>query len=206
VANPTLLHNLRARDERTFHELYQHYYSSMLRIATGFVRSREEAEEVIQETWLAVLAGIDRFQGRSSFKTWLFRILINRARSRARREARTVAFSALEPNPAAHDDAAAASPLPAEPCVAAPPSDCPEQHVLDREVTRLLDAAVASLPAIQRRVISLRDIEGWNADEVCSALKLTDGNQRVLLHRARMHVRRQLHPYLHADALRLAPS
>jgi RNA polymerase sigma-70 factor, ECF subfamily len=78
TANTTLLHNLRSRDERTFHELYKYYYSSMLRIATGFVRSRDEAEEVIQETWLSVLSGIDRFQGKSSFRTWLFRILINR--------------------------------------------------------------------------------------------------------------------------------
>jgi RNA polymerase sigma-70 factor, ECF subfamily len=90
--------------------------------------------------------------------------------------------------------------------VPAPISDCPEQQVLDREVFGLLDAAVASLPAIQRVVISLRDIEGWNADEVCSALKLTDGNQRVLLHRARVHVRRRLQPYLHSDALTLAPT
>jgi RNA polymerase sigma-70 factor (ECF subfamily) len=175
-----LAHRLRARDEAAFRQLFHQLYPAMLRVARSFVRTIDEAEEVIQETWLAVLHGIDRFEGRSSLKTWIFRILVNRARTRARREARTVAFFAL---PAGSDDFAATT-------------VGPEQAAIDNELRLVLERAVASLPRVQRRVISLRDIEGWSADEVCEALDLSPANQRVVLHRARMRVREMLAPYL----------
>jgi RNA polymerase sigma-70 factor (ECF subfamily) len=156
----------------------------MLRVARSFVRSLDEAEEVIQETWLAVLNGIDRFEGRSSLKTWIFRILVNRARTRARREARTVAFSSLPPG---IDEWAG-------------DAVGPDQAVIDNELRVVLERAVATLPKVQRLVISLRDIEGWPADEVCEALELSAANQRVLLHRARMRVRELLSSYLQPAA------
>jgi RNA polymerase sigma-70 factor (ECF subfamily) len=174
-----LVQLIRDRDERAFQQVLDRYYSSMLRVASAFVRTRDEAEEVVQETWMAVLSGIDRFEGRSAFKTWLFRILINRARSRARREARSIPFSAL---PLAFEDSL-------------PGAVSPEHDVLAAEVRALLESAIASLPRAQRQVISLRDVEGWSAQEVCGALALTESNQRVLLHRARMKVRDQLAPY-----------
>ena len=179
MADAVLVQLIRNRDERAFQQVLDRYYSSMLRVASAFVRTTDEAEEVVQETWLAVLSGIDSFEGRSSFKTWLFRILINRARSRARREARSIPFSAL---PLAFEDSF-------------PGAASPEQDVLAAEVRALLESAIASLPRAQRLVISLRDVEGWSAQEVCGALALTESNQRVLLHRARMKVRAQLAPY-----------
>lgn len=170
-----LVQRMRERDDATFEYVFHLHLPAMLRVARTCVRTAEEAEEVVQETWMAVLSGIHRFQGRSSFKTWLFRILINRARSRGRREARE-----LPPD-----------------LYATPPT--PEQHVLDGEMRGLLERAVASLPRLQRLVITLRDIEGWDAGEVCSTLKITAANQRVLLHRARMRVRDVIGPYLSGE-------
>ncbi len=183
-----LVQRLRAREESAFEQLHNRYHASMVRVARSFVRSADEAEEVIQETWVAVLSGIDRFQRRSSFKTWLFRILINRSRTRARREARSIPFSAL----------AADEPRYAPIDVASNGAN-PEQSVLDRELRAVVERAVATLPDIQRLVISLRDIEGWSSEEVCQTLKISAGNQRVLLHRARMRARELLLPYLKAE-------
>jgi RNA polymerase sigma-70 factor (ECF subfamily) len=174
-----LIAELRARDERAFEQLVDRYYASMLRVATGFVRSREEAEEVIQETWIAVFSGIHRFEGKSTFRTWLFRILVNRARTRARREARTVPFSAI------------GDPLDAEPA----PGDASER-VLNRELRAAIAAALQTLPADQRTVVTLRDVEAWTAGEVCDALEISAANQRVLLHRGRVRMRAALLPYL----------
>ncbi|HET9441353.1 MAG TPA: sigma-70 family RNA polymerase sigma factor [Longimicrobiales bacterium] len=183
-----LVQRLRARDDATFQKLHDDYYSAMLRVARNFVRSREEAEEVIQETWIAVVSGIGRFEGRSTFKTWLFRILMNRARARAKREARMVPFSSFSSDLADGNlhvaDARAGSD--------------PEQAVLERELRERIERAVASLPRMQNLVLSLRDIEGWPSEEVCRTLAITDSNQRVLLHRARMKVREQLLPYFNA--------
>ena len=176
-ADSALVHALRARDEKAFEQLIDRYYTPMLRIATGFVRSHEEAEEVIQDTWIAVLSGIGRFEGRSSFKTWLFRILLNRARTRGAREARMVPFSH-------HSDID----VPA----VAPDA---ESAVLSAELRERIEAAIADLPYNQREVITLRDVEGWDAAEVCETLELTAANQRVLLHRARMKVRDALASY-----------
>lgn len=174
-----LVAGLRAGNERAFEQLIDRYYSSMLRVATGFVRSREEAEEVIQETWIAVFSGVHRFEGKSSFRTWLFRILVNRARTRARREARTLPFSVvgnLAENESDPRDASA--------------------RVLDRELRTAIAAALETLPADQRTVVNLRDVEGWTAGEVCDALEISAANQRVLLHRGRVRMRAALLPYV----------
>ena len=176
-ADIALVHALRARDEKAFEQLIDRYYTPMLRIATGFVRSHEEAEEVIQDTWIAVLSGIGRFEGRSSFKTWLFRILLNRARTRGAREARMVPFSH-------HTDIEIPGVAPDA-----------ERAILSAELRERIEAAIADLPDHQREVITLRDVEGWDAAEVCEALDLTAANQRVLLHRARMKVREALASY-----------
>ena len=190
---------IRRGDSTVFEHLLDLFYSPMLRVAMSFVRSRDEAEEVIQDTWVAVLAGIDRFEGRSSFKTWMFRILINRARSRARRESRTIPFSSF-------DRSDGFSPIeqgirPVWPAPSFQHTRDPEQELLNDELRQTIDAAIGTLPTLQKMVITLRDVEGWSADEVCEALSIAAGNQRVLLHRARMHVREQLTSYLRAEAL-----
>ncbi len=193
-----LVARIRARDESAFAQLLDRYHVAMARVARMYVRSPEEAEEVIQDTWIAVLSGIDRFEGRSAFKTWLFRILINRARTRAKREARSIPLSALS----SEEHADRATPVielePYSWAHSVPAAD-PEQAVLDGELRAVLDRAVNTLPDQQRAVISLRDIEGWPADEVCAALNISDGNQRVLLHRARLRVREALSPYLELE-------
>lgn len=191
----SLVARLRARDPSLFNQLAESWHASMLRVALDFVRSREDAEEVIQETWLAALSGLDRFQGRSAFKTWLFRILIYRARSRGKREHRVIPFSALAASRSDVDQSAGAQDTFASWTDVASGAPDPEQTVLAAELRHLLESAVNSLPRTQRLVISLRDIEGWSAEEVCGALQITPVNQRVLLHRARMRVRELLVPY-----------
>ena len=197
-----LVAGLRAGDERAFAELVDRYHASMLRIARLYVRSLAVAEEVVQETWLAVLQGIDRFEGRSSLKTWILRILANRARTRGAREGRSVPFSALVATDAAVGEATV------EPGRfrarddgewpyhwAAPPRDWPEERLLAGETLQVIGGALEMLPESQREVIRLRDVEGWDADEVCEALQISPGNQRVLLHRARAKVRAALERY-----------
>jgi len=206
VDEQRLLGRLRARDEGAFMELVDRYGSSLLRVALLFVATRAVAEEVVQETWLGVLAGIDRFEGRSSLKTWLFRILTNRAKTRAVREARTVPFSALaatelgEDEPAVDPDRFLAADHPRWPghWASSPRSwaELPEQRLLGAETRQVIADAIDALPTVQRTVISLRDVEGWGSEEVCDALGLTEGNQRVLLHRARSRVRARLDEYL----------
>jgi RNA polymerase sigma-70 factor (ECF subfamily) len=211
VADPDeqrLVARLRAGDEQAFLEVVELYSPSLLRVALLFVATRAVAEEVVQETWLAVLAGIDRFEGRSSFKTWLFRILTNRAKTRAVREARSVPFSALAGAEAGRDEPAVDPDrfLPADHprwpghWAASPRSwaDTPEQRLLGAETQRVIRESIEGLPPVQRAVITLRDIEGFESDEVCNALDLSDGNQRVLLHRARSRVRTALDDYLDA--------
>ena len=200
-----LVARLRSGDESAFAELIDRYGSTMLRVAQMYVRDRASAEEVVQETWLAVLNGIDRFEGRSSLKTWLFRILTNRAKTRGERDGRMVPFSALA---GAGDDADEASvdpdrflgPDSAHPGAwAAPPRAWPEDKLLERETLGVIEMAIAKLPEAQREVIRLRDVEGWTPMEVADALEITDGNQRVLLHRARSKVRAALEAYLDPD-------
>jgi RNA polymerase sigma-70 factor, ECF subfamily len=198
---PRLLARLRARDEQAFVELLDRYHGPLVRLATTYVGSRAEGEEVAQETWLAVLRGLDRFEGRSSLKTWIFHILLNRARTRAARARRSVPLSALagpdEPfEPAVEPDRFLPADHPRWPGHwAAPPAswpDLPESHALAQETLRSVRAAIEGLPPAQRQVITLRDIEGWPAEEVCELLEVSPQNQRVLLHRARSRVRRAL--------------
>jgi RNA polymerase sigma-70 factor, ECF subfamily len=197
-----LLQRLRSGDEDAFDQLVRMYHSSLLRVAQIWVSSRAVAEEVVQETWLGVLEGVNRFEGRSSLKTWIFRILSNTAKTRAQREGRTLPLSALQ-DPARVPEAA----VPADRFLnpehprypghwATPPSRWqPEDRLLGAETRELVAAAIERLPATQRAVISLRDVEGWSSEEVCNALDLSETNQRVLLHRARSKVRRVLEDY-----------
>ncbi|HEY0344521.1 MAG TPA: sigma-70 family RNA polymerase sigma factor [Solirubrobacteraceae bacterium] len=190
---------LRRAEESAFVRLVGLHQSQLLRLARGFVRDRAVAEEVVQETWLAVLNGIDRFEGRSSLKTWIFQILINRARTRAVRERRSAPFSAL----AADDDSAVdADRFPGDRRArhwSAAPSDwraLPEERLLGRETLAHVRGAIEALPPRQATVLVLRDVEGWEPEEVCAAFGLSPGNQRILLHRARSKVRAALGDYL----------
>src|SRR3954454_19091005 len=191
---------LQRGDERVFVELVERHQSLMLRVASRYVRNRAVAEEVVQETWLGVLNGLRKFEGRSSLKTWIFRILTNRAITRAEREGRVVPFSSLgAPGP----DEPAVDPDRFRPegdrwpggwqCF---PEPLPEDRLLERETLAGIGSAITQLPHRQHLVISMRDIEGWSADDVCQALQISEANQRVLLHRARSKVRRCLEAYL----------
>jgi RNA polymerase sigma-70 factor, ECF subfamily len=197
-----LVEALRAGDEEAFTGLARSLHASLLRVALVYVSSRAVAEEVVQETWLAVLTGIGRFEGRSSLKTWIFRILTNMAKTRAVREGRTLPFSALQ-DPARVPEAAVDPDRFLDAGHArwpghwsAAPQAWPEERLLGAETLGVLARAIDALPPSQRAVISLRDVEGWSADEVCNALELSETNQRVLLHRARSKVRRALERYL----------
>jgi RNA polymerase sigma-70 factor (ECF subfamily) len=186
----SLVAALRAGDEAAFLALVERWHASMVRVARGYVPSRAVAEDVVQETWLAVVRGIDRFEERSSLKTWVFRILVNRAKTRGERERRTVPFSSLAAREAS-DGEASVDPerFGAGGMWTAPPARLPEDRLADRETVAEIQAAIDALPDAQRTVITLRDVEGWEAAEVAELLGISDGNQRVLLHRARSKVR-----------------
>jgi RNA polymerase sigma-70 factor, ECF subfamily len=196
-----LVQRLRDGDDTAFAELIDRYGVTMVRVAQMYVRDRATAEEVVQETWLAVLNGIDRFEERSSLKTWLFRILTNRAKTRGERDGRLVPFSSLAG--AAQDDEPSVDPdrffdpdSPTPGAWAAPPVPWPEDKVLEHETLGVIEMAIDQLPEAQREVILLRDVEGWSPMDVADALEITDGNQRVLLHRARSKVRAALEQYM----------
>jgi RNA polymerase sigma-70 factor (ECF subfamily) len=204
AADAALLAALRAGDEAAFAALVDRYHADLLRLAQFSVGDRAVAEEVVQETWLGLLRGLDRFEGRASLRTWLFRILLNTAQSRRQRERRSVPFSSL---PGASPDAApavdparfqtAAQPWPGH--WQTPPRSWagePEARLLAAETQHLVTETIAGLPAAQQQVIRLRDLHGWTPGEVCAALGLSDAHQRVLLHRARARVRRALERYL----------
>ena len=193
---------LRCGDEAAFARLVELHHAPLRRLAQSYVRSAAVADEVVQETWLAVIRGIHSFEERSSLKTWIFRILANTAKTRGERESRTVPFSAL-PSGDADDDEPSVDPSrffdqqharwPGH--WASPPArwdEVPEEHLSGRETLDSLKAAIEQLPSKQRQVIVLRDIEGWEASEVCQLLELSEANQRVLLHRARSRVRQAL--------------
>lgn len=192
---------LRDGDEAAFVELVRRYRSQMLQVARLYVPTLAVAEEVVQETWLGVLNGIARFQGRSSFKTWLFRILTNTAQTRAVRERRTVPFSSLAQTELEAGEASV------DPDRFIPQGERwasywatspqafdaqPEGRLMSSETVDVARAAIDELPPAQRAVITMRDVVGFSPDEVCAALELSEGNQRVLLHRARAKVRRAL--------------
>ena len=198
-----LVERLRRGDEAAFMALVERYHGALVRLAAAYVRDRAVAEEVAQETWLGVLQGIGRFEGRSSLRTWLFRILVNRAKTRGARERRSVPFSALagdgdEDGPTADPDRFFPEGHPEAGEWAVPPRPWeyrPEDRILAGEVRAVVDSAIAALPPRQRTVLALRDVEGWSAEEARALLDLSEGNQRVLLHRARAKVRRELERY-----------
>jgi RNA polymerase sigma-70 factor (ECF subfamily) len=205
-----LLAGLRAGDEGAVVALVERYQRPLQRFARLRVADDAAAEDVVQETWLAVLAGLDRFEGRSAFRTWLFRIAENRAITRGRRDSRTVPLGRLMSDAA--DDEGHAPTVDPERFLAegrwaghwsAPPAAwAPDaaERLLAAETRTVVAAAIAELPPAQQVVVTLRDVEGWSSDEVCAALEISPGNQRVLLHRARARLRVVLDRRLAAPA------
>jgi RNA polymerase sigma-70 factor, ECF subfamily len=190
-------------DADAFAALVDRHSRAMIRVAMAYVPSRAAAEEVVQETWIAVMRGIDGFEGRSSLKTWIFRILTNVAMRSGARERRSVPFSALagaedtgEPSvdpdrflPADHEL------FPGHWAIMPARWPTPEEGLLARETREVIAAAIAELPVAQRTVVALRDVEGWSSEEVREALEISAGNQRILLHRARSRVRNAIESY-----------
>ncbi len=175
---------LRSGNEAAFVSLVDRYHAAMLRLAIMFVTSQAVAEEVVQEAWIGVLQGLNRFEGRSSLKTWIFRILTNCAKTRARRER----FRGPDQEWPGH-------------WISFPHNwnEIPEERILSQETRACIQVAINALPPGQREVITLRDIEGWSSDETCNLLGVSEANQRVLLHRARSRVRRALEKYFEEE-------
>ena len=207
----TVVDALRDGDERAFRQLVETHHATMIRVATGFVPSHAVAEEVVQDTWLAVIKGIPSFEGRngSSLKTWIFTILANQARTRGAREHRITPMSSLI------GSAGGARDGDDDQCSVDPDRFMPDGHrwaghwsnpprrfdptageIEDDELRHIVETAIAMLPPTQQRVVWLRDVEGWTSTEVCDALDLTEANQRVLLHRGRAKVRAALEDHL----------
>jgi RNA polymerase sigma-70 factor, ECF subfamily len=203
-----LVEALRSGNESAFVSLIDMYHSLLLRLAMIFVPSQAVAEEVVQETWMGVLQGLDRFEGRSSLKTWIFRILTNRAKTRAQREGRSVPFSSL---PEFTTDAFEPAVEPERfmgpdqqwpgHWVSFPRSwdELPDERILSQETMACIQEAIDTLPTGQREVITLRDIDGCSSNEACDLLGVSEVNQRVLLHRARSKVRRALERYFEEE-------
>jgi RNA polymerase sigma-70 factor, ECF subfamily len=208
-----LVAGLRAGDESVFSELIDSYGEAMLRIARGVVASPAVAEDVVQDTWLAVFAGVHRFEGRSSLRTWIFRILMNTAHTQRRRDARTLPFAdlgrelsddepAVDPErflPRGHQRWPGHWSTPPQPWE----SD-PESRVLAAETLDVVRGVLDLLPMGQRAVVTLRDVQGWTPEEVSEALGVSRGNQRVLLHRARSRLRTALEEWMQAPRTALA--
>jgi RNA polymerase sigma-70 factor, ECF subfamily len=180
---------LRAGDEEAISQLVEQWSPTMLRVARSFVDSPQSAEDVVQEAWLGMLSGLARFEGRSSLRTWTFTILVNRARTRGAREARTVPRSTL----ATGDEPAADGWSSID--VASRWDTAPESVLLSREALLELDRAISALPPRQRQVVTMREIGGMSAREICAVLGISPANQRVLLHRARAALRAALTGY-----------
>jgi RNA polymerase sigma-70 factor, ECF subfamily len=198
----SLVGRLRGGEERAFEEAVTSLYPAMLAVAQGYVRGRSIAEEVVQEAWLGVLKGLERFEGRSTLRTWILQIVANIARDRAAREGRSLAFSSFEPadgEPAVDPRRFRGRDDPYPGGWRTFPTDwrtLPESQLLARETLDLVARAIDELPEAQRTVITLRDVIGCDADEVSETLGISRGNQRVLLHRARARVRAQLERHL----------
>jgi RNA polymerase sigma-70 factor (ECF subfamily) len=195
-----LVERLLGRDESAFVVIVRRHHPLMTRLARSMVSNRAVAEEVVQETWQAVLERLPGFEGRSSLRTWIFRILAKRARTRGARERRSVP----EADPAGGEDLGERF-TPNEPpgprarrSVSSNELD-PERGFLNGELRRELEEAVLALPPALGTVLILRDVAGWSSEEVCNALEITETNQRVMLHRARVRVRARLTPYLEGD-------
>ena len=201
MSDAEIVRALQAGDEAVFLSVVDRYQAPFLRLAKSLAPTQAVAEEIVQETWGAVLKALPEFEGRSSLKTWLFRILMNRARTRSEREGRTVPFSALAPADQEHEpepgaflpDGHWASPLQRW------SDETPEATLLRSEAMRALQTALAALPAQQRTVVTLRDVEGLESDEVCNVLGISESNQRVLLHRARVRLRAALLQYMEGE-------
>ncbi len=197
---------IRSGDEGAFSALVEGFSPAMLRVARSHVPSHAVAQEVVQETWISVIRGIDRFQGRSPLKSWIIGILRNTAKTRGERERRTVPFSSLIADEI--DDGPILDPerflpsdhsrYPGHWAMGPTQWPVPEEGLLARETREIIEDAIRELPPAQRAVISLRDVEGWPSHEVCETLEVSEGNQRVLLHRARTKVRAALESYFGA--------
>jgi RNA polymerase sigma-70 factor (ECF subfamily) len=204
-----LVGSLRGGDERAFAQIVEELNGPLLRLAALYVQGSAAAEEVVQDTWLGVLRGLDRFEARSSFRTWVFRIATNRARTHGGRERRDVPLSALL-DPANDPGGPALDPerflAPGEEWAggwAVPPrrwAPDAEAYLAASETRELIRRSLDTLAPAQQIVMTLRDIEGWSSEEVCAALEITPGNQRVLLHRARSRMRAILEQHLAEDA------
>jgi RNA polymerase sigma-70 factor (ECF subfamily) len=202
-----LVDRIRAGDELAFMMLVEELQPAMLRVARMYVSTAAVAEEVVQETWLGVLQGLHAFEGRSSLRTWIFRILTNIAKTRGQREARSVPFSALAGDDldaptvdADRFDTAADDPRGHWSTLPDDWRGIPDERLLGSETLAVIGGAIEALPPMQAEVIRLRDVLGWTSDEVRNALDLTETNQRVLLHRARARVRSALEMYLWSEA------
>jgi RNA polymerase sigma-70 factor, ECF subfamily len=202
----SLLAALRAGDEDAFAALVTRYHASLKRVARAYVSTDAVAEEVVQDTWLAAIRGLDRFEQRATIKTWLFHILANQAKTRGVRERRTVPFASLA---RAEGEEPAVSPdrfqrdgdaWPGHWAMPPRPWEDPERRLESLEAREQLRAAIAALPATQQAVLTLRDVEGLDGEEVCDLLDLSAGNQRVILHRARARLRADLERYFEETA------
>lgn len=200
VDEAALVRRLLAGDEAAFTQVVERYHGPLIRFAMLFVATRSVAEEVVQDTWVAVLHGLPSFEGRSALKSWIFSILANRAKTRGVREKRTIAFSELSAPGVEDEPAVDPDRFTSAGAWSAPPGrwdqDTPEKLLLHREALAVIDKAMAGLPASQRAVVTLRDVEGLDAAEVCNVLEVSETNQRVLLHRGRSKVRAALERYM----------
>jgi RNA polymerase sigma-70 factor, ECF subfamily len=203
-----LIESLRNGDENAFLLVVQRYHHALLRLAMIYVSKQALAEEVVQETWMGVLQGLNNFVGRSSLKTWIFHILTNCAKTYALREGRSIPFSSLF-NEEIDADEPSVNPERFFPPGSQRPGtwislpenwdEIPEERLLSQETFASIDAAIETLPPHQRIVITLHDIEGWMPEEICSLLDISEANRRVLLHRARSKVRHALEGYFHEE-------
>lgn len=196
-----LFAGLKRGEEAAFVRLVQRYQRPLLRLAIVYCRNLAIAEEIVQDTWLGVIRGIGRFEERAAFKTWLFQILVNRARSRAAQEGRAVSFSSLNEEAEAPDEPAVPPErfrgaddkwannwaIPPQPWISG--GEASDARLLAGETMELIQRAISTLPPAQQQVITLRDVEGWPSEDVCNVLMISETNQRVLLHRARSRVR-----------------
>lgn len=187
---------LRDGDEAAFTHIVETFGASMQRVAALYVRDRAVVQEVVQDTWLGVLRGIGRFEGRSSLRTWVFSILVNIAKTRGVRESRSAPFTSITDDPEADYESVASDRFLGDSSAwpghwASPVQEWnrPLERALSAEMRKLIADSIDALPEMQRRVVSLRDVEGWSGEEVCNALELSETNQRVLLHRARTTLR-----------------
>ena len=207
-----LVEALRAGDETAFMMLVERYQPAMLRVALMYVSTRAVAEDVVQDAWVGVLKGLDGFEGRSSLRTWIFRILVNTAKTRGQREARSIPFSSVwtadpDAEPSVESGRFLPPGHPASGRWAEPPvgwESTPEERLLSKETLAEVSRAIEALPPNQREVIRMRDVLGWPSADVRNALDISETNQRVLLHRARAKVRRALEGYLGAERERKA--